>query len=137
MTANQQAYDEVYAYTMGRDGFILQHVVDAYGAQTATPVDKPIRVVFALVGLYLHLEKRFSGSAVQRAHMKMGQRKRTWPAIVLPEDRGTITAADVLSAPAGVERDRAIELWCQNVWDAFRDNRDAIIQLVREYEIAS
>jgi hypothetical protein len=24
------AYDEVYAYTMGRPGFFLQHVVDAF-----------------------------------------------------------------------------------------------------------
>ncbi len=28
------AYDEVYAYTFGRPGFILQHVVDAYAVQT-------------------------------------------------------------------------------------------------------
>jgi len=30
------AYDEVYIYTMGRPGFILQHVVDAFAVQTAT-----------------------------------------------------------------------------------------------------
>jgi hypothetical protein len=136
MTANQEAYDEVYAYTMGRDGFILQHVVDAYGAQTATSVGKPIRVVFALAGLYLHLEKQFSGTAVQRAHMQMGQRKREWPAIVLPADRGPMTVADVLAAPAGLERDRAIERWCQSVWEAFRDNRQTIIELLREYQIS-
>ena len=136
MTAHREAYDEVYAYTMGRDGFILQHVADAYGAQTATDVDKPIRVVFALAGLYLHLEKQFSGTEVQRAHMKMGQRKRPWPAIQLPADRGRVTAADVLAAPPGIERDRAIDEWCQSVWDAFRDHRQTIIELLREYQIS-
>jgi hypothetical protein len=35
VAAMRAAYDEVYAYTMGRPGFILQHVVDAFGAQTA------------------------------------------------------------------------------------------------------
>jgi hypothetical protein len=38
------AYDEVYVYTMGRPGFILQHVVDAFAVQTANDESKPIRV---------------------------------------------------------------------------------------------
>src|SRR5688572_23110393 len=50
------AYDEVYVYTMGRPGFILQHVVDAFVVQTATAATKPIAIVFGLVGLYLHVE---------------------------------------------------------------------------------
>ena len=54
------AYDEVYAYTMGRAGFILQHVVDAHAAQSASEETKPIRVIFALVGLYLRVERQFS-----------------------------------------------------------------------------
>jgi len=62
------AYDELYAYTIGRPGFILQHVVDAFGAQTATPDSKPIRLVFSLVGLYLRAEKGLSGHAVQQVH---------------------------------------------------------------------
>jgi hypothetical protein len=35
------AYDEVYAYTMGRPGFILQHVADAFAVQTASNNSKP------------------------------------------------------------------------------------------------
>ena len=72
----RSAYDEVYAYTMNRPGFILQHVVDAYGAQTASSDGKPIGIVFALVGLYLHVERAFSGRQVQKAHMELGRRKR-------------------------------------------------------------
>jgi len=103
------AYDEVYAYTMGRPGFILQHVVDAFATQTASADTKPIGVVFGLVGLYLHIEKQFSGGQVQKAHMELGRRKREWPRVYSPEDRGSKRVADVLAATAGPERDRAID----------------------------
>src|SRR5207245_9270566 len=79
MDTTRAAYDEVYVYTMGRPGFILQHVVDAFAVQTATDGSKPIAVVFGLVGLYLHVEKQFSGRQVQEAHIKLGRRKREWP----------------------------------------------------------
>lgn len=129
------AYDEVYVYTMGRPGFILQHVVDAFAVQTARGDSKPIAVVFGLVGLYLHLEKQFSGGQVQQTHVQLGRRKREWPKVQLPEDRGNITAVDVLAAAAGPERDKAIEDWCRCVWTAFGANRQAIVALLQEYGI--
>src|SRR5262249_17915340 len=129
-------YDEVYAYTMGRPGFILQHVVDAFAVQTAGAGSKLIGVVFGLVGLYLHVEKQFSGRQVQKAHMVLGQRKRDWPMMALPEDRGRVTVEEVLAATAGPERDRAIEEWCQSVWSACAGNRPAITALLAEYQIA-
>ena len=70
-------------------------------AQTAGVDAKPIGVTFALVGLYLHVEKKLSGRQVQRVHTQLGRRKRQWRAIRLPLDRGHITAADVLAKPAG------------------------------------
>lgn len=127
------AYDEVYAYTMGRPNFILQHVVDAFAAQTASDDSKPIGVVFALVGLYLHVEKQVPGRQVQQVHQQLGRRKRQWPLVDLPKDRGAMTVADVLAAPAGAERDRAIDEWCQSVWTAFRGNRQMVIDLLQEY----
>jgi hypothetical protein len=131
----RSAYDEVYVYTMTRPGFILQHVVDAYGAQTASSSNKPIGVVFALAGLYLRVEKRFSGRQVQQAHMALARRKRAWPIMDLPADRGAMTVAQVLAAAAGLERDRAIDAWCECVWTAFRDSRQVIVDLVQEYQI--
>jgi len=92
-------YDEVYAYTMGRPGFILQHVVDAFAVQTANDLSRPIGVVFGLVGFYLHVEKQFSGHQVQRVHMELGRRKRQWPHVHVPEDRGSMTVADVRLVP--------------------------------------
>jgi Family of unknown function (DUF5946) len=129
------AYDEVYVYTMGRPGFILQHVVDAFAVQTANDESKPISVVFGLVGLYLHVEKQFSGRQVQRVHMELGRRKQQWPRVYVPEDRGTITVADVLAASAGPDRDMAIDNWCRSVWTAFGANRQTIIALLQEYQI--
>ena len=129
------AYDEVYVYTMGRPGFILQHVVDAFAVQTANDDSRPIGVVFGLVGLYLHVEKQFSGRQVRIAHTELGRRKREWPSVYLPEDRGSMTVADVLAASAGPERDTAIDDWCRSVWTAFGRNRQTIIALLREYHI--
>ena len=131
----RDAYDEVYVYTMGRPGFILQHVVDAFAVQTANAGSKRIGVMFGLVGLYLRVEKQYSGRQVQKAHMELGRRKREWPSVYLPEDRGAMTAADVLAAPAGPERDRAIDEWCRSVWTAFLANRQTVVTLLREYDI--
>ena len=136
MDTMRAAYDEVYVYTMGRPGFILQHVVDAFAIQNANDNSKPIGVLFGLVGLYLHVENQFSGHEVQKAHMQLGRRKREWPRVYLPEDRGSMTVADVLAASAGPERDRAIEEWCRSVWTAVAANRQTIIDLLREYQIA-
>jgi Family of unknown function (DUF5946) len=135
MDSMRAAYEEVYVYTMGRPGFILQHVVDAFAAQTANDESKPIGVVFGLVGLYLHVEKQFSGRQVQRVHMELGRRKREWPRVLVPEDRGSMTVADVLAASAGPERDLAIDNWCRSAWTAFGANRQTIIDLLREYPI--
>jgi len=135
MDAVRAAYEEVYIYAMGRPGFILQHVVDATAVQTANNHSTPISVVFGLVGLYLRVEKRFSGRQVQQAHMKLGRRKREWPGVSLPGNRGSMTVADVLSAPCGPERDRAIDNWCEAVWNACADNRDTIVALVQEYQL--
>lgn len=129
------AYHELYAYAMGRPKFILQHVVDANMAQKASAASKPIGVIFALAGLYLHLERGFTGTQVQHAHEILGARKREWPAIQLPEQQGAITPRDVMALPEGAERDAAIDRWCQSVWDEFQDSRNTIIGLLQEYKI--
>jgi hypothetical protein len=126
---DESAYNELCAYTLAHadPAFIHQHVVDVWAAHTARPDSKPIGVAFALAGLYLHLEKGFSGRQVQRAHMQMARRKQVWPVFALPADRGAVTARDVMARAAGEERDQAIEAWCQAVWQAYAAERDAVI----------
>jgi len=135
MTEADDACHELYVYTMGRTGFILQHVVDANMAQGLEAHGKPMGAVFALVGLYLHVERGFTGKQVQQAHQTLGQRKREWPSIPLPERRGRLRPADVMAAPAGAERDAAIDRWCESVWAEFQGSRDVIVRLLQEYKI--
>jgi hypothetical protein len=131
------AYQQVYVYTMERPGFILQHVVDAHAVQTADAASKPIGVVFGLVGLYLHVELGWTGRQVQEAHMRLGGRKRKWPQVSLPQERGSVTAVEVLAAAPGPDRDKAIDDWCRSVWEACSPgNRQQIVGMLREYGIA-
>ena len=128
-------YHALYAYTMARPRFILQHVVDAQLAQTADEHTKPIGVVFALVGLYLHVEQGFTGHQVQQVHRALAAEKRTWPVVALPSERGRVTPDDVMQAPAGPERDAAIDIWCASVWAAYHQWRATIKALLREHAI--
>jgi hypothetical protein len=121
VTSNE-AYREVAAYTLALAGrrFLHQHVVDAFAVQTARPAEKPIRVVQALVGLYLHVEHGVSGRQVQRVHQILANRRPEWPTLPLPDERGQITVLDVVAQPAGGRRDDAIEAWAVSTWDACR-----------------
>jgi hypothetical protein len=78
--AEQDLQDELSYYTLahGDPEFVHQHIVDAFAAQLATPNSKPIQVVFALIGLYLHQERGFTGRQVQLAHMRLGTPRRNW-----------------------------------------------------------
>ena len=138
MDSEEDVYNELCAYTLMRGDatFIHQHVVDAFAAQRATGQTKPIGVAFSLAGLYLHVEKGFSGRQVQQAHMRMARQKRTWPTFVLPRERGAVTVFDVMAVPAGAERDEFISTWCASVWGAFAANRRAVVEFLQPYGLA-
>ena len=138
MKTAQDLYNELAFYTLARGdpAFIHQHVVDAFAVQRADENTKPIAVVFGLAGLYLHLEKGFTGRQVQVMHMRMAARRKQWPHIPLPADRGEITIAEVLASPAGDERDAMIGRWCASVWGACIDSRSMIAEfLKRDFDI--
>jgi hypothetical protein len=125
---------ELYGYTLSHPSpvFLHQHVVDAHAAQTASEESKPIATIFALIGLYLHIEKSFTGRQVQMAHMQMARRKRAWPRLQIPEQRGAVSAADVLAVPPGPERDAAIHGWCVAVWASWKERHIEIAELARK-----
>jgi hypothetical protein len=133
MPPPNEIYDALCCYTLERGdaSFIHQHVVDAFTAQHADEHTKPIGLAFALIGLYLHLEKGFSGKQVQEAHMALARKKRAWPGFPLPRDRGRMTVADVMAEAEGAARDEAIDRWCASVWDAYRDSHEAMAGLFR------
>jgi len=128
------AFDSLCGYTLTRGdaAFIHQHVVDAYAAQRADERTKPIKITFALVGLYLLVERQVSGKQVQRIHMQLAKRKQAWPAFALPEDRGSLTAVEVMAADEGAARDAAIHAWCRSVWAAYSGSREAVATLLRD-----
>ncbi len=133
-TAIRDAYDALCAYTLtlGDPAFIHQHVIDAFAAQNATDTSRPIHVAFALVGLYLHVERGFTGRQVQQVHQQLARHRGNWPSFTLPRTRGQLTAIDVMKAPEGPKRDRAIHEWCTAVWDAFAGNLTVVISLLND-----
>ena len=133
----ERAYHELCAYTLtlGDAAFVHQHVVDAHTAQRATHHTKPIAIAFSLLGLYLHVEHRWTGREVQRAHMAMARQKHVWPAFELPSDRGAISAREVLRTAPGSERVAAIDVWNASVWKAYEGNRTTVIRMLEEHGI--
>jgi Family of unknown function (DUF5946) len=128
-----QQYHELcgYSLTHADPAFLHQHVVDAFAAQIATASTKPITLIFALVGLYLHVEKHQSGKQVQRVHTLLARRHKNWPRLNLPTARGDVTVSDVMSAPAGPARDALIDTWCASVWAAYRACHDQVAELIQ------
>ena len=129
----QEAFDELCGHTLGLHDpeFIHQHVVDTFAAQTADEKTKPIKLTFALVGLYLHLEKNLTGREVQLVHMRLARKKESWPSLPRPCNRGSVRVGDILAAPAGPERARAIDAWCRSVWKAYHESHDSVATLLR------
>ena len=120
-----------YTQTHPDPSFIHQYAVDAFAAQCADGNTKPITISFALISLYLHLEKGFSGREVQIAHVKLAKHRKEWPKFDLPASRGNITVYDVLDAPRGPKRDEMIHKWCISVWDAYSDSHKKVAELVQ------
>lgn len=135
MQSSQELYEKLSYYTLAhRDpSFIHQHIVDAFAAQTADQSTKPIKIFFALVGLYLYLEKHYTGKQVQLAHMEIARHKMEWPTLVLPESRGDITIIDVSCAKPGEERDLMINKWCISVWDAYIKSQEQVADFLNKY----
>ena len=132
--SDQELFDELCFYTLSlRDSeFLHQNAVDAFAAQHVNDDTKPIQAVFALIGLYLTIEKGLSGRQVQRAHMRLASQRKQWPKIVPNGRCATLSVKDVLNAEPGAPRDQAIRQWCAAVWETWESQRGQIVKLARE-----
>jgi Family of unknown function (DUF5946) len=113
--------NELSYYTLahGNPAFIHQHLVDAYGAQHVRPQSKStIGAAFALAGLYLAVERGFTGRQVQKMHMLMASKSKNWPRFEPPAEAGLLTVANVLQVQPGPGRDQELMRWCASVWAA-------------------
>lgn len=128
-----QTYLDLSLYTLSHKSkdFIHQHIVDAYTAQTADKQTKPIALVYALAGLYLHLVQNYTGRQVQLAHIEMSKKTKVFNEITLPENRGQITVAEVLRTPVGFQRDEMIHNWCMSVWDAYSNEHNKVVEMTK------
>jgi hypothetical protein len=131
----QDLYHELTAYTLSHAGqeFVHQYVVDAYAAQHAAENPKPITTFFALIGLYLFVERHYSGREIQKAHMGLGQSKRDWPVFTPPMQKALLTVADPLHVPEGDERDDTIRAWARAVWAAWKREHPRIAEQIAMY----
>jgi hypothetical protein len=128
-----ELYYELSYYTLAHPdpSFIHQLMVDAYAAQHADETTKPIAIVFALLGLYLHVDKGFTGKQVQKAHMQLAKYRRQWVRPHCPVNRGEIEISHVIAAVPGTPRDAMIHQWCASVWSAWKENCQPIVELAR------
>lgn len=120
--------NEMTYYTLAhRDPrFIHQHLVDAYGAQHVRQSQSTIGAAFALAGLYLAVERGFTGRQVQKMHMRMARTSKRWPRFDAPENVGPLTVADVLAVEPGPRRDEKLMEWCGSVWRAWPLEQDRV-----------
>jgi hypothetical protein len=124
------ALSELSAYTLTRldPGFIHQHVVDAYGAQHAgfqgrvreRISQSNIGIAFSLLGLYLTVEKGYTGREVQRAHMALGRWRKQYPHPEHIPERAALTVLDVIKEQPGAARDEKLKRWAEAVWESWK-----------------
>jgi len=75
----------------------------------------------ALAGLYLALERGFTGRQVQQMHMRTARASKPWPRCYSPDAVPSMTVADVLVVDEGTARDEALMEWCASVWQAWSE----------------
>jgi uncharacterized protein DUF5946 len=128
--------NELSYYTLahGDPAFIHQHLVDAYGAQHVPRQSRStIGAAFALAGLYLAVERGFSGRQVQNMHMLMASKSKQWPRFEPPQEVGPLTVADVLGVQPGQRRDQELLRWCASVWLAWSSEQDRVREMVGRF----
>ena len=112
------AFGMLHPETLGR---WRQTCVDAYAAQHVGPKMKPITICFALNGLFLVVERRWSGIATREAHAYLADTvpRRAWPRFTPPDDVGSLTVLDVALVSDPEDQAVAIEKWGTSVWEAW------------------
>ena len=120
-----QAFSDLTCYTVAKrdPAFIHQHTVDAYEAQHAGGATCTITVAFGLTGLYLALEKGYTGRQVRQAHMQIAKIRKDWPRLEPPGQPAKLTVLDVLRAGTDAEKDAMILQWAAAVWESWADRQ--------------
>lgn len=129
-------YHELSYYSLThpkKEFFIHQYVVDTYTAQHANKELKPIKNALALIGLCLLVSYNYTGRQIQLAHTELVKNKRNWPLFIRPETKAKITVSDILLTKTYSGRDALIKEWASSVWQMYKADHKAILQLVLPY----
>ena len=129
-----QVYSDISSYTIAkRDAaFIHQHAVDAYAAQHAGGDARNISVAFGLIGLYLAVERGYTGLQVQLVHMHIARVRKDWPPFDPPGQPAGITVMDVLQSGTDAEKDAMIIKWMAAVWENWADRQEWVRAITDE-----
>lgn len=129
-----QLFSDLSCFTVagGDAEFIHQHAVDAYEAQHAGGITRNITVAFGLIGLYLALEKGYTGRQVQLAHMQIAAIRKDWPRLDPPQQPAALTVRDVLRAGSDAEREMMIRRWMAAVWESWEDRQEWVRETTDE-----
>ena len=132
---DQALFDELSFYTLGqpRQEFVHQLAIDTFTAQHVSDESQRLSIFFAVLGLYLHAERGFTGLKIQQVHMRLAPLRLPWPVLDLPARHAELTVADVLAAAPGPERDAMIHRWCVAEWQVWSGNRIIIAQLLKTH----
>ncbi len=128
-----QLFSDLSCYTVSkRDAeFIHQCAVDVYEAQHAGGKTRNITVVFGLIGLYLALERGYTGKQVQMAHVRIARARKDWPRLEPPSEPASLTVVDVLMVPDGPLKDAMIRQWMASVWESWADRQAWVRETTR------
>jgi hypothetical protein len=121
-----------YHLTVLDTTFIHQLVTDVYGAQHSGGITRNITTAFSLIGLYLTLEKGYSGWQVQQAHLELAARQKEWPRLEPPCQTGRLTVLDVLLEDEGRDREERLWEWAGEVWHSWQHSHEWVKTTVRQ-----
>ena len=124
--------DEVVAREIGdaaRLGNWHQMTVDAYHAQHVAATSPPIAPAFALIGLYLALERGLDGLRVRDAHGFLARTRRDWPRFEPPMHDWPVTVRDVATADGPVAHLEQVRRWGASAWEGWLADQQRVRDL--------
>jgi hypothetical protein len=128
-------YGEVQGYEYEHQAALGQWhqlLVDTYAAQHVGERSAAITGAFALIGLYLAHERRWSGLAVRDAHQWLANRDSTWPRFSSPSQPAPATIQDLALAGTTAEYVVALHHWSRAVWDSWGAEHASVGELIDE-----
>lgn len=112
-------------------GELHQLTVDTYAAHHPRAGSPPIGTAFALIGLYLSLERGMSGPRVRDEHHRLARVRRSWPEFVPPPGLDALSHSilDVDRAVTNEAHARALDAWAGAVWHAWGRHHGLVAEL--------